>query len=294
MDDIEKSIKFKNILQKYSTLIKAGDFSGAMDIFKSRSGYYKDNSQNRKMGGVGMRYGGATKEEVALGKDTQSRFLKDGKWDENRVKSVHEPVIKEYLDKAKPEKNPTVMLMMGAPASGKGTVLRFLKEKGEVKDSVAVDPDQIKTEKIPEYKDYLEYDRKFAASKVHEEGSYLSKKIIERLTEIKSNLVIDKVFSNYNKLLKQIDYLKNQGYKVKVVYVSIDDYKEAYRRMLARGERTGRFVPEGYFSATHKEVANTFNKLVQNLPKGVEVEKYDNNVKQGEKPKLVESYGKEK
>ena len=61
---------------------------------------------------------------------------------------------------------------------------------------------------------------------MHEEGSYLAKVVINKLTGIKSNLIIDKVFPEYNKLLKQIDALKNSGYKVRVVYVSIDDYKE--------------------------------------------------------------------
>lgn len=182
--------------------------------------------------------------------------------------------------------------MMGAPASGKGTVLRYLKEFGKIKDEgVPVDPDEIKTEKIPEYRQYLEYDRKFASSKVHEEGSYLSKVVINKLTGMKSNLLIDRVFSDYNKLVKQIDSLKNSGYKVRVVYVSIDDYKEAYKRMLARGERTGRFVPESYFRGAHEQTPKAFRKLVENLPEGVSVEKYDNNVGRGEAPKLVESYG---
>jgi predicted ABC-type ATPase len=292
MDEIEKSIKDKNFVQQYSTLVKAGDFAGAIDLLKSRSGYYKDNPENRKLGRVGMRYGGSTKEESILSKDTQSRYFKNGEWDKERVKRVHEPIIKEYLDKAKPQKEPVATLMMGAPASGKGTVLRYLKEFGKIKDEgVPVDPDEIKTEKIPEYKKYVEYDKKFASSKVHEEGSYLAKVVINKLTGIKSNLIIDKVFPEYNKLLKQIDVLKNSGYKVRVIYVSIDDYKEAYKRMLARGERTDRFVREDYFRWAHQNVPKAFRKLVENLPEGVSVEKYDNNVGRGESPKLVESYG---
>lgn len=45
--------------------------------------------------------------------------------------------------------------------------------------------------------------------------------------------------------------------------------EKAYQRMLERGARTGRYVEEEYFYNQHKQIKETLDKLIKNMPKNV-------------------------
>lgn len=201
---------------------------------------------------------------------TERQFCKDGIWDKDRIEKVHKPIIQEFLSKAKHSKEPVVTLMMGAPASGKGTTIELLKDTEiEYKDILVVDPDKIKTQGLSkDYKEYKKYNLKKAASKVHEEGSYISKQIIKELDNIGTHYIQDKCFADYDKLIKEIDRLANLGVKVKIMMTS-SSVEKAYQRMLKRGKKTGRYVDEKYFYEQHRKVEKTFSKLLKNLPQNV-------------------------
>ena len=135
---------------------------------------------------------------------------------------------------------------------------------------------------------YSAINKSEAAFNVHEEGSYLSKEIIRAAIDKKANFLEDKVFSNYNKLEKEIDKLVGKGYKVKVFmsYLPVD---EAKRRIKARYERTGRDVPEEYVEHCYSEINPTFEKLKKKglSNKGlIQIAQFDMNVERGEAPKL--------
>lgn len=253
-------------------------------------GIYKNNFLNRKLGRVGQKYGKDKEEEelkfdVNLSTDEQYFNKSTNSWDERRVKSVHIPIIEKYTKGIKSHENPVVTLMMGAPSSGKGTVRNSINNNYNFGD-VTVDPDDIK--KVDLKKDYDKYQQEnisTAASMVHEESSYLTKKIIDKLIDKKANFTIDKVFSEYDALNRQIQQLVDKGYKVNIVYASLP--KEiAYKRMLERGKKEGRYISESYFNKAHDNIVKTFDRI-KNDSRLNSIRQYSTNVKIGEKPVLI-------
>lgn len=255
-------------------------------ILNILKGFYVDNYKNRKLGRVGKEYG--EKVDLDLEKSTYDKFYdkEKGTWNKKR-EAFHKKIINEYLSKATSVKNPTVTLMMGAPAVGKGTVRNFLSEKNsDIFGDVIMDPDNIKMKDLKEdYNAYLKHDKKTAAAKIHEESSYIGKQIIKALINKKANFTIDKVFYDYDNLSKQIDQLKKGGYKINLIYVSCDK-NIAYKRMLERGEKTDRFVPYNYFIIAHNTIRKTFNKI-KNDSRLNKIMHYTTNVKEGESPLLL-------
>ena len=251
-------------------------------------GIYKDNPLNRKLNRVGQKYG-KDKEEPELNVDipTKEQYFDESTntWNEIRVRKVYTPIIDKYTKNVKSYKNPVVTLMMGAPSSGKGTVRNSINNNYNFGD-VTVDPDDIK--KVDLKRDYDKYQQEnisTAASMVHEESSYLTKKIIDKLIDKKANFTIDKVFSEYDALNKQIQQLVDKGYKVNIVYASLP--KEiAYKRMLERGKKEGRYIPESYFNKAHDNIVKTFDRI-KNDNRLNSIRQYSTNVKIGEKPVLI-------
>ena len=197
-------------------------------------------------------------------KSTTQRWLdKDGSWKKQRVEKVHKPIIDSYLEDKRviSKKHPTVYLMMGAPASGKGSVRRSFEGK-----YVEVDPDDIKMKGLKDDFDrYSKYSAELAAAKIHKEGSYLSKEIINKLTEKKTDFLIDKTYTDWNSLRTSIEKFKKAGYNVEV-HLAWCPKKEAEKRKIDRFERTGRDVPRGFFDKSHGEVLDTFELLKKNFP----------------------------
>lgn len=193
-------------------------------------------------------------------KSTKSRWIdEEGNWKKERVEKVHKPIIDSYVndERVVPKKNPTVYLMMGAPASGKGSVRRSFGGK-----YVEVDPDDIKTHSLKEDFDrYSKYNKAVAAQKVHEEGSYLAKTIINQLTDKRTDFLIDKTFTDWKKLSSTIEKFQKAGYNVEV-YLAWCPKKEADKRRLDRFKKTGRNVPKTYFDKSHNQVLATFDSLI--------------------------------
>src|SRR5574344_223466 len=157
-------------------------------------------------------------------KSTTQRWLdKDCSWKKQRVEKVHKPIIDSYVNdkRAVSKKNPTVYLVMGAPASGKGSVRRSFEGK-----YVEVDPDDI---------------------------------------EKKTDFLIDKTYTSWNKLKASIKMFEKAGYNIEV-HLAWCPKKEAEKRKNDRFKRTKRNVPKGFFDKSHGEVLDTFELLKKNFP----------------------------
>jgi hypothetical protein len=149
MERFEQEIILRNLAHKASLAKSMGNielFETYLDLInKSRAGIYKDNPENRRLHRVGMHYGHTSEDKLS----TEEKYFKNGSWDKERVEKVHKPIIRKYLNKVKQVSDtPTVTLMMGAPANGKGTVRKYLIERGDLNDDIVVDPDDIKTEEL--------------------------------------------------------------------------------------------------------------------------------------------------
>lgn len=223
-------------------------------------------------------------EEINTSYTTEGLYKDDsGEWKAERVEKVHKPIINSYV--ARGQKNPnevkTVTLMMGAPATGKGNLRAGLTKRGTIASHVtAIDPDDIKTKALaPDYDRYSERSARKASEFVHEEGSDIAKSTFLAMEQEGFDYLQDKVFSNYKKLIKEINRLDKAGYKVNIVMASCP-VKIAYERMIARGKKTGRYVPTKYFNEVHVEIEDTWAKLKENMPSNVlSAQKYDTRTK---------------
>ena len=206
----------------------------------------------------------------------------DGTWTEERMKKVHDPIVKSYVERGKKGdgEKPVAILMMGAPATGKGHLRKQLIKDGVIPEHfLVVDPDEIKTEALsPDYDRYSEDNNKTAAAYVHEEGSDISKEIFKALEEKGYDYIQDKVFADQKKLEKEIKRLVDKGYDVKV-YATQCPRDVAHKRMLKRAQGPqARFVHMKAFNDAHKAIDSTFDWLFNNTPKGVsEVKRWDTN-----------------
>jgi hypothetical protein len=184
-----------------------------------------------------------------LGKhgDTQALYssVVDGKrvYHPERAR-LHEQIVNDALDGLTPSANPTLHMMGGGPASAKSTVLEQGKaglttEKG---NAVHVDSDAIKG-KLPEYNAMNKAGNGQSARIAHEESSDISKMMIAEAQSRGIDINYDSTGdSTYG------------GYKVNATYTSLDS-DLAWKIAEARGNKTGRHVPEHVVRGTHSQVS---------------------------------------
>lgn len=225
---------------------------------KARAGFYKNTAENRRLGRVGKSYG-IHKELDRESYSTEDRFKINGKWSRKRVKDVHNRIYDKVMRNAVSSEKPTAVLLMGGTASGKGTATKSFI--GDIKqqlgvDLVNLDVDEIKKD-IPEYNTFNKTE---AASNVHEESSFIGKKIRKTIVNNKVNFINDATFSDKEKAEKLIKYLKSRGYNIRLINVSTD-IDEAKRRESGRAERTGRKVPVDILEHSHIDSVDTFNSI---------------------------------
>jgi predicted ABC-type ATPase len=166
--------------------------------------------------------------------------------------ALHDRIVKESVDGVPSSADPTYVVMGGGPAAGKSTIL----ESGQVslpKNTVEVNADTVKA-KLPEW-DTAGANR---ASVTHAESSYLAKRTQAAAFERKQNIVLDGTGdTSPASMTGKIDTARAAGYKVEAHYVTLPT-DMAVANALARGQKTGRFVPEEVIRTTHAGVSTTF------------------------------------
>lgn len=220
-------------------------------------GFYMDNYYNRKVGRVGQEYGSTKDSHDKQMENTTAKKYKDseGKYFTNRA-TIHNKIVADIVNQASSSEKPTCVFLLGGGASGKTYLYQnYVKNKLEG-DFAYINSDDIK-EKIPEYSTFVKNNPKSAANRVHEESSDIGKRVINKLIDKKSNFVSDTTLSNIDKALKVIETLKGQGYKIKIVGVTIP-INTALKLAKERGEKSGRYVPEDVIIKAHKDSTKSF------------------------------------
>lgn len=209
------------------------------------------------------------------GTDTMSMYMyPDGTWTPER-QALHDKIIAHFFQGKTPVETPTSYMMGGGPASGKSTLL----SQGLVslpENSVLAAGDEIKA-MLPEYGDGAN------APFVHEESSYLAKKIAAMAAASKYNVVVDGTGDGgIRSVTSKVEALKPYGQKVVGIYVTVDT-ETAVQRSRARAQQTGRYMPEAVLRENHRGVSAVFPWI---LSSGVfdNVRLYDTN---GSSPKLI-------
>jgi predicted ABC-type ATPase len=175
-------------------------------------------------------------------------------------------IERRQLAAAKPsDKHPGAVITMGGPGSGKSTTLEYLELCQ--KDVVQVNSDLVK-EALPEYQAAkAAYDR-LAADRVHEESSLIADRVQLEAIKSRREVCIDSVQSDRAEVMELIALLKESGYRVTVIAVTVP-FELAWERIQERGERTGRFVPHDYAVAAHESIRLHADEVLRSADVGL-------------------------
>lgn len=176
-------------------------------------------------------------------------------------------------------------IVIGLPASGKSSaIVDILSEEF---NSKVIDNDEAK-KMIPEYNDG------WGAGFVHEESQLISDAAFKKAISNHENIVLPKVGSNADSLTKDyINLAKKGGYEVNVHFVDLSR-EQALGRMMKRFLETGRFLdPNLIDKYCNDREGNKIEQAYEQLKAKSDLidgySKWDNDVKLGEKPILIES-----
>jgi predicted ABC-type ATPase len=182
----------------------------------------------------------------------------DGKLTAER-QALHDAIIAEHFKGKTPVASPSVTVLGGGPASGKSTVVNELKHD---ENTVKIDVDHIRT-LLPEYGEGLAAKNPNISAFTHEESSMISKRISAQAASGKYNTLLDGTGDNsLESLSSKVASFRNVGARVVGVYVTTDIHT-AMQRANARGDKTGRYVPESFLRASHASVSRVFPQAVQ-------------------------------
>ena len=172
--------------------------------------------------------------------------------------ALHDKIVSDIVDGVPSQDNPTFYMLGGGPAAGKSTMLKA----GTVsvptgKQAAQINADDIKAQ-IPDYDSMTKSGDKRAAAFSHEESSYIAKRAQAAAFERSQDVVLDGTGdSSVRSLSGKIEKARRAGYRVEGMYATVPT-QVAVDRANARGERTGRFVPESVIRSTHASVSQVF------------------------------------
>jgi predicted ABC-type ATPase len=202
--------------------------------------------------------------ELGPHETTKEAFYNDGtkEWNASRA-AYHDQVIQQTIgDAVAPKGQPTAVILGGGTASGKTTATRqFMHDD---KNTVVVDPDTLKLA-IPEYSKLKATDPQYAAARVHEESSMLTKGLLARTIANGLNFVYDTTTSG-NGGPQLVKTLLAHGYKVEANFVDIPISTAVSRAATRAKESTdpvnrGRNVPLDIIYGSHTGAARAFMGL---------------------------------
>ena len=148
-------------------------------------------------------------------------------YDENEIKKeINKQTQALQKNGSEPKYERKATFVFGLPAAGKSQLSDPLKNE---MGAFEIDADLMK-QHIPEFQNDPQM-----VSAVHEESSWMSKKMNKQLMDQGANLVIGKVGGeqNYNSILKMLNQLKERNYKIDIV-VADKDLESALQANLGR------------------------------------------------------------
>jgi len=194
-----------------------------------------------------------------------SPLLKDSREDQSEeAQQERTAIVMNAFKHAKPVvgRKPIVYIMGGGGGAGKGTLRKQLQDAGEIptvfQGAVVVDPDEIKMS-LKRYKAIADKNDYRASSVVHEDGSEMSKYMMDHARNGKYDVVYDATMSNFEKGLKKIQEFKKAGYDIHMFNV-IADPEDAVARAQHRYERTGRYLDPDILREAHKNFSQIVKK----------------------------------
>lgn len=216
--------------------------------------------------------------------------------DKEREK-LRDAMIAKVVDGHETQEHPTLVVMVGGTASGKGTLRdAYLEEMlSRGKKFAVVDSDAFKEgnedlgiDGLPEY--HMAIDQEpgsgdrisslDAAAIVHEESSWMAGEATNQALQRKINFVYDGTGKSADRYLELIDQAKARGYTIEAIIVH-NEYEIALPRMLKRAEQKGRMVPPPIMEKTYAGIKTAVPQYIDGFD---EITVYDT---RGKSPKLA-------
>lgn len=196
-------------------------------------------------------------------KSTEELYKVNGIWDPERVKTVHEPVLKSFTEGVTKTIGPrTVYMTGGGYGSGKSSLLKDPQVRFPKKGlAVHVDPDEAK-KLIPEFQKFSATDP-LTSTLVHEESSYLAKLGVKSAIKEGYDVTYDTSGDTSLKSIssKVLDFRQDGAAEVVIDYAFPGSVEEAVKRADERAANMvgmKRYIPHDLLRANHREVARTF------------------------------------
>ena len=194
--------------------------------------------------------------------------------------ALRETEIARILEHAKPVegRKPIAWVMGGGGGSGKGAVLARLIADGEIPgvdktpSVVHIDPDAVK-DHIPEFGEIKDAGDSRGAATVQRESSLIANAAFARAQALQTDLVLDRTMKDQAEGLAMFQSLKDAGYEVRLIGVSLDT-AEALRRADKRAKRSWRYVPPEFLIAAHRGFAAAWRAYLSAVDSA---RLYDNN-----------------
>ncbi|MCS7317086.1 MAG: zeta toxin family protein [Candidatus Dojkabacteria bacterium] len=137
------------------------------------------------------------------------------------------------------------IFMAGTPGSGKTYISKKLFSNTGLKSINIDDLVELRIRKTGKQPDYATEVEKELYPKLRSRFSYY--------IENGMGLLIDVTGGNFTSVKNKIDKLKNAGYEIAMIYVE-SPKEEAWKRVLKRKEKTGRFVEKEFFDKTYENI----------------------------------------
>lgn len=217
-------------------------------------------------------------------------------------KALHDKIVSDFLDGVAPVPSPVQYMNGGGPASGKGTMTRgdnaritgyppthIVDDNGnfvrtDEPGGVIIDPDQLKLS-LPEGRESvqrrkageeLDVAHQEWAANLHEESSYLAKRLHQAALDRGVNLILDGVNdTSVDKVRSKVDQAHEHGYSVEANYIYLDP-EEGLKRAAARAARSGRNVPSEVVLDTYENIPEVFDGVKTGVFDKIRL--FDNNV----------------
>ena len=148
--------------------------------------------------------------------------------------------------------NRRAAIVLGPPAAGKSTIANPIARK---MNAAVIDSDEAK-KLLPEYEGGI------GANAVHEESSDLAERVLNLALEFGDNVVIPKVGGSPGSIEELIKKLKEKGYSVDLVDMSVT-YNNARNRMYMRFVKEGRLINPDYVRQVGDTPGRTYDTLKQ-------------------------------
>jgi len=189
---------------------------------------------------------------------SEEKHMRGGSYTPER-KALHKEIFKAFMGhvpSVSTGKIPVAVMLMGGPATGKGSLTKTVPDKTFVK----VDADRIK-EMLPDYQEMVANGDKNAASYVHKESGMLASRMRDYAKKNRQNMVLDGTGRYAGSYHHRMGELQDAGYHVQLMMPYVDDVEKVVRRANQRGAETGRHVPESFIRQNHDQISDNFMGL---------------------------------